>query len=140
MTLAFFGGDFDQHLLVDNGRPAQQRSCDGNFVSMRELADQAARRVREHRQAFGQFGAVGGFGVGDEAGQDAVEQIDVIGAKARGPLKKKVADAARGVGTTRRVATSDDIVKFRDQRWRGYHKPIQNQPFWRAFGQSRQGL
>ena len=106
---------------------------------MRELADQAARRVRQHGQALGEIGARVEFGMRDEAGQDAVEQLDVIGAKARGPLQKKFADAARGVSAARRVATPDDIVKFRDQRWRRCHKPIQNRPFWRVFGQSRQG-
>ena len=53
----------------------------------------------------------------DEAGQDAVEQLDVIGAEARGPLQEQFADAARGIGAALRVATSDDIVKSRDQRW-----------------------
>ena len=74
----------------------------------------------------------------DETGQDAVEQLDVIGAEARSPLQKKFADAARGIGAARGVATPDDIVEFRDQRWCSYHKPIQNRPFWRVFGKSRQ--
>ena len=69
---------------------------------MRELADQTARRVRQHRQALGEIGARGEFGMRDEAGQDAVEQLDVIGAKARRPLQEKFADAARGVGAALR--------------------------------------
>ncbi len=74
--------DFDQHLFVDDRRAAQQRACDGNFVVARELADQTARRVRQHRQPLGQIGARGELGMRDETGQDAVEQIDMIGAEA----------------------------------------------------------
>ena len=85
MALALLAGDFDQHLLVDDGRAAQQRTCDGNFVFMRELADQSARRVGEQRQPFGQIGARGEFGMRDEAGQNAVEQLDMIGPEARAP-------------------------------------------------------
>jgi hypothetical protein len=49
-------------------------------------------------------------------------------------LQKKFADAARGIGTARGVATPDNIFKSGDQRRRRYHKPIQNQPFWRFSG------
>ena len=84
---------------------------------MGELADQTARRVRQQRQALGQFGARGEFGMRDEAGQDAVEQIDMIGAEARRALQEQLADAARGIGAALGVATPDDFVEFRDQRW-----------------------
>ena len=99
------------------GRTAQQRAGDGDFIVMGELADQAARRVRQRRQPLGQFGALGDLGVRDETGQDAVEQIDMIGAEARRTLQKKLADAARGIGAALGIATTDDVVEFRDQRW-----------------------
>ena len=73
----------------------------------------------------------------DKTGQDTVEQIDMIGAEACRTLQEKLADAARGIGAALGVATTDNVVEFRDQRWRNYHKPIQNLPFWRVFGQSR---
>ena len=60
---------------------------------------------------------VGKLGMRDETGQDAVEQIDVIGAEARRTLQEKLADAARGIGAALGVATTDDFVEFRDQRW-----------------------
>ena len=53
----------------------------------------------------------------DETGQDAVEQIDMIGAKVRRALQEKLADAARGIGTALGIAMTDDVVKFGDQRW-----------------------
>ena len=56
-----------------------------NLVLARKLPDQPARRVGKERQPFGQFGAGGEFGVGNEADQDVVEQIDVIGPEIRGP-------------------------------------------------------
>ena len=117
MILALLGRDFDQHLFVDERRTAQQRACDGNFIVMGELADQTTRRVRQHRQALGQFGALGKLGMRDETGQDTVEQIDMIGAEARRTLQKKLADTARGIGAALGVATTDDVVEFRDQRW-----------------------
>ena len=84
---------------------------------MRELADQAARRIGQQRQPLGQFGARGEFGMRDQTGQDAVEQIDMIGAEARRTLQEQLADPARGIGAALRVATTDNVVKFRDQRW-----------------------
>ena len=117
MALALHRRDFDQHLFVDHRRAAQQRAGDGNFIFMGELADQTARRVRQQRQAFGQFGALGKFGMRDQAGQDTVEQIDMIGAEARRALQEKLADTARGIGAALGVATTDDVVEFRDQRW-----------------------
>ena len=137
MALAFHGGDFDQHLFVDDGRPAQQRASNGNFVFVRELADEAARRIRQPRQPLGKISARFDFGVRDKTDQDTVEQIDMVGAEARCALQKQFADATRGVGAALGVATTDNVVEFRDQRWRNYHKPIQNRPFWRVFGQSR---
>ena len=59
---------------------------------MGELADQTARRVRQQRQALGQFGALGNLGMRDETGQDTVEQIDMIGAEARRALSRLAAD------------------------------------------------
>ena len=96
---------------------------------MRELPDQAARRVRQQRQALGQLGARGDIGMRNEIGQDTVEQRHVIGAEVRRTLQKKLADAARGIGAALRVAMTDDVVKFRDQRWRRCHKPIQTGRF-----------
>ncbi|MBW8854410.1 MAG: hypothetical protein JF604_08805 [Bradyrhizobium sp.] len=81
------------------------------------MADQTARRVRQQRQALGELSALGNFGMRDEAGQDTVEQFDVIGAEARRTLQEKLADAARGIGAALGVATTDDVVEFRDQRW-----------------------
>ena len=83
MALALHAGDFDQYLSSMHGRAAQQRTRDRNFVLMGELSDQAARRVGQQRQPLGQIGARVEFGMRDEAGQDAVEQIDVIGAEIR---------------------------------------------------------
>ena len=134
MALALRAGDFDQHLFVDDGRSAQQRSCDGNLVLMRELADQPARRIGEQRQPLGQIGARGEFGMRDQTGQHAVEQIDVIGAEVGGTLQEQFADPARGIGAAFRVATTDNVVKFRDQRGRRCHKPVQTGRIGRFFG------
>jgi hypothetical protein len=53
----------------------------------------------------------------DETGEDTVEQIDMIGAEACRTLQEEFADTARGISATLRVATTDDVVEFRDQRW-----------------------
>ena len=109
----FIARDFDQHLFVDDRRSAQQRACDGNFILVRELADQPARRIGQHRQPLGQFGARGKFGMRNETGQDAVEQIDMIGPEVRRALQEQFADPARGIGAALGVATPDDVVEFR---------------------------
>ena len=57
------------------------------------------------------------LGMRDKTGQDPVEQIDMIGAEACRPLQEKLADTARGIGAALGVATTDDVVEFRDQRW-----------------------
>ena len=102
MTLALAAGDFDQRLLVDDGRSAQQRTCDRDLVFARELPDQPARRVGEDRQPFGQIGARGEFGVRDEPDQNAVEQLDMIGPIVRRPLQVQFGDPPRGLGTALR--------------------------------------
>jgi hypothetical protein len=117
MTLALHRRNFDQHLFVDDRRASQQRACDGNFIVMGELADQTARRVRQQRQALGQFGALVQFGMRDQTGQDAVEQFDMIGTETRRALQEELADATRGIGAALGVATTDNVVEFRDQRW-----------------------
>ena len=70
------------------GRSPQQRSRDRNFILVRELPDQFTRRIGQSRQPLGQIGALGEFGMRDEAGQHAVEQLDVIGAEVRGTLQE----------------------------------------------------
>ena len=122
----FIARDFDQHLFVDDGRAAQQRTCDRDFVLMRELADQPARRVGEQRQPLGQIGARGDFGMRDQAGQDAVEQIDMIGAEIRRALQEQFADPARGIGAALRgrhdlTISSSPGISDGDC----YHKPTQ---------------
>ena len=75
MALALHAGDFDQYFFIDDGRAAQQRARDRNFVLMGELADQGARRVDQQRKTFGEIGARREFGMRDQTGQYAVEQI-----------------------------------------------------------------
>ena len=65
---------------------------------MGELPDQPARRVDQQRKPFGEIGARGEFGMRDQAGQHAVEQIDVIGAEIRQHPAGTLADPARGIG------------------------------------------
>ena len=134
MILALAAGDFEQRLVVDDGRSAQQRTCDRDLVFARELPDQPARRVGEDRQPFGQIGTRGEFGVRNEAGQDAVEQLDMIGPVVRRPLQVQFGDPPRGLGTTLGIAISDDLIKPGDQRCRdGHPKHTQNPPHWRGF-------
>ncbi len=84
---------------------------------MRELSDEAARRVGQLRQPLRQIGARGEFGVRDQTGQDTIKQIDVIGAEGRGALQKKFADPARSVGASFGVAAPDDFIEFRGSAW-----------------------
>ena len=141
MALALDAGDFDQRLLVDDGRSAQQRTRDRDLVLARELSDQAARRVGEQRQPFGQIGARGEFGMRNEAGQNAVEQLDMIGPEIRRPLQEQFGDPPRGVGAALGIAISDDLIKPGDQRCRRQSsKHTQNPPHWRVFRHVRSGF
>ncbi len=90
---------------------------------MGELVDQAARRIDEQRQPLGQIGARIAFGMRDQAGQHAVEEIDVVGPEAGRALQEQLAEPPRRIGTTLRVACSDDLVEFGDQRCRRGHQP-----------------
>ena len=126
MALALDARDFDQGALVDHGRPAQQRSRDRYFVLARELPDQRARRVAEQRQPFGQIGARGDFGVRNELGQDAVEQVDVIGPQVGRPLQEQLADPARGLGEAFGIAMPDDFIEPGDLGDSDRHEPYSN--------------
>ena len=121
MLLALGAGDFDQGLLVDHGRAAQQGTRDRDVVFARELPDQAARRIRQQRQPFGEIGARGDFGVRHKADQHAVKEVDMLGAEIRSPLQKQIRDPPRRVGTAFRIVTSDDLFKSGDQRCRSGH-------------------
>ena len=125
MALALHARDFDQDFFVDDGRTAQQRTRDRNFVLMGELSDQGARRVGQQRKPFGEIGARGEFGMRDQAGQHAVEQIDVIGAESRSALQEQLADTARGIGAAFGIVASNDFVESRDQRGRWRHEAFQ---------------
>ena len=140
VALALDACDFDQRLLVDDGRPAQQRARDRDLVVARELSDQPARRIGEDRQPFGQIGTHGELGVRNETGQDAVEQLDVVGPEFRRPLQEQLRDPPRGVGAAFGIAMSDDLIKPGDQRCGDVHrKHTQNPPDWRVFRQLRWG-
>ena len=122
MALALDAGDFDQRVLVDDGRSAQQRACDGDFVFARELSDQSARRVGEVRQPFGQIGARGERGMRNEAGQHAVKQLDMLGPEFRRTLQEQFGYPPRGVRTAFGIAMPDDLIKPGDQRGRYRHQ------------------
>jgi hypothetical protein len=59
----------------------------------------------------------------DQAGQHAVEEIDVVGPEAGRALQEQLAEPPRRIGTTLRVACSNDLVEFGDQRCRCRHQP-----------------
>jgi hypothetical protein len=104
MALALYARDLDQYRLVEHGRSAQQRPGDRDLVLMREPSDQPARRIGEPRQPFGQIGARGDLGVRNQAGQDAVEEIDMIGVEIPRALQKQFAEPARGLGAALWIA------------------------------------
>ena len=62
--------------------------------------------------------------MGDEADQDAVEQIDMFGPEAAGPLQKQFGDASRRVGTAFGIVTPDDFLEPGDQRCRESHQTL----------------
>ena len=126
MALALDARDFDQGGLIDQRRPAQQRTRDQDFVLARELADQRAWRVAEHGQPFGQIGARGGFGVRHEIDQNAVEQIDMVGPQVRSPLQEQLGDPASGLGKAPGIALLEDLIEPGDQRGSSRHEHYSN--------------
>ena len=110
-------GDFDQRVLVDDRRAAQQRPGDRDLVLARELTDQAARRVGEERQPFGQIGPRSEFGMWNETDQNAVKQTrhDRAG---NSPPPAGYSSAIRRAASARRlgIAISDDLIEPGDQR------------------------
>ncbi len=116
MTLALEARNFDQGDLIDDGRSAQQRTCDRYLVLARELPDQPARGLCEHGQPLGEVGTRGNFGVGNQINQNAVKQIDVLGPEIRGTMQEQFADPARGLGAAVGIAVSDDFIKPGNQR------------------------
>ena len=101
-------GDFDQRLLVDDRRSAQQRAGDVNFVFTREEPDQSASARRQTRSRSARSGARQA-GMREQTGQNAVEQLDMIGAAFRRTLQVQLSgSAARGFGAAlgdRRLCT-----------------------------------
>jgi hypothetical protein len=64
-------------------------------------------------------------------------QIDVIGAEIGRALQEQFADSARSVGAAFGVATTDNVVEFREQGGRRYHylsKPVRIGRFFGNLG------
>ncbi len=133
MALALHAGDFDQGLLVDDGRAAQQRTGDRYLVLARELPDQAAGRIVEDGEPLGQCRAHGKFAVRDEIDQDAVEQLDMIGPEIRSARQKQIGDPPRRLGAALGIAISDDLVEPGDQRHGNRHQTHSEPPALAGF-------
>ena len=136
MPLALGAGDFDQARRSSmHGRSAQQRPGDRDLVLARELADQAARRVGEHRQPLGQIGARSQFRCA-ERGRSGCRRTDRRDrAGARQPPRRN-SSAIRRAASARRfgIAVSDDLVEPGDQRCRDCHQHYLNRAHRPAFG------
>jgi len=128
MTLALDARDLDQCLLVDDGRAAQQRPGNRDFVVARELPDQRARRVGDQRHSLGKLDSRGELGVRNEIDQQAVDQIDVIGfePEPRSVLEEQLRDRPRGLSAALGIAMPDDLIEPGDQRRGGCHQHTQN--------------
>ena len=88
MALALHARDLDQGRLGNDRRAPQQGTGDRYLILAHQQVDQRGRRVAEHGQALGKVGSRSDFGVRNEAGQDAVEQIDMRGPELRGAGQK----------------------------------------------------
>ena len=126
MTLTLDISDFDQCLLADDARAAQQRPGNGDFVVARELPYQRARRVGDQRHSLGKLDTRGELGVWNEIDQQTVDQIDVIGFEPRGVLEEQLRDRPRGLSAALGIAMPDDFIEPGDQRRGGCHQHTQN--------------
>jgi hypothetical protein len=88
VALAFHARDLDQSGLDDHRRAPQQGTRDQNLILARHLVHQRRRCVAYERQPLGQLYSRSGFGVRNEAGEDAVEQIDMRRPELRGACQK----------------------------------------------------
>src|SRR6266702_5992769 len=116
MALALQARDFEQNLLSEYRRAAQNRAGYQDLVLARELPDERARRVGDERQPLGQFRPGDRLREWDEVYQQFVEQLDVAGLQSRGVLKKQLGDAAGRLGAALGVAMLDDLVEPGDER------------------------
>ena len=89
MRLAFVLGDVHQIVIVD---PCllENGTCDLDVVILGERADNTGRRIRNRRNAAGEFGERFCFDLLDQAADDVIEQRDVFGVEARTPSRNKV--------------------------------------------------
>jgi hypothetical protein len=126
MALALHARDLDQGRLGNDRRAAQQRAGDQNFIFAHQQVDQRGRRVAEHGQALGKVGSRSDFRVRNEAGQDAVEQIDMRGLELSGTGQKQFRDFVRGIGAAPRIAVLDDVIETGDQRRGPSHRHTRN--------------
>src|ERR1700759_3618049 len=74
--------------------------------------------------------------MGNEIEQNAIEQVDVIGTKIRGPRNEQVRDPPGRLGPPPGIAAFDDFIKLRNQRRSDYHQSYSNRRLRRAFRSS----
>jgi hypothetical protein len=84
MALALPARDLKQRRLGEHRRTPQQGTGDQNLILARQLIHQRRRRIAQQRQPLGKVNTRSDFGMRNEAGEDAVEQIDMRGPELRG--------------------------------------------------------
>ena len=140
MRLAFCFSDMHQIALVDPCLP-QNGTCDFDVVILGERAHNAGRRIRNGRNAAGEFSECLCFDFFDQATDDIVEQRDVLGVEARHAVEEQSGDAAEGFRTLFRRTMLDDVFQFRKQRRGNTHtktcKTLKNRSCRRLYANLR---
>jgi len=84
--------------------------------------------LAKQRQPFGEIGAGGNFGVRHKADQDAVKEVDMLGAEICRALQEQIGNPPRRIGTASRIGAPDDFFEPRHQRCRSRHPHYSDRP------------
>ena len=132
MRLAFGLGDIDQGHLVDLGRTAQQRACDDDLIVAHQHGNELGRRIDQFSQPLGQHAARVDFGLRDQAGEDAVEQVHVGRLKPGRALQEQVGNLPDRLAAARGIAVADDFLKPRNEGFGLCHQEYSTTPITKA--------
>jgi hypothetical protein len=94
------------------------------------LADQPARRIGKRRQPLRQIRARICFGMGNKIEQDAVEQVDMLGAVISRPPEKQLGNPPGRVSLLFGIAAFNNGFEPGDQRSRGCQQTYSKTPAW----------
>ena len=121
MRLPFGARDIDEILLFEPRRLRQDRRRDGDILVIGKPAQDRDRRIGDRREPLRQFRLGPAFDFLDQAGEDVVEQTDMVFVEMSRAFEEQRGDLPQDLAMLLRAAMQQRRLQFWNQRGIGGH-------------------